>query len=70
VAESEIILYEHRKRPSPETAARNTGEALAEQNRWSFGLPYAEALPDATAIVVYYADGEKSLSIHCAKLLT
>ena len=35
---------------------------------WSFGLPYAEALPDGDVLVVYYAGTESSMDIHYARL--
>jgi len=36
-----------------------TGEALVEMGTWSYGLPYAEALPDGDVAVVHYAAGER-----------
>lgn len=50
---SEVVLYEYREQGKER--ARDTGEMLAEMSVWSFGLPYAEGLPDGEVMVVYYA---------------
>jgi len=41
------------------TSATNatTGDALVEMGTWSYGLPYADALPDGDVGVVHYAPG-------------
>ena len=52
-AETEVALYEYREQGRDR--ARDTGEMLAEMSVWSFGLPYAEALPEGDVMVVYYA---------------
>lgn len=39
------------------SAGETTGEALVEMGTWSFGLAYAEALPDGDVGVVHYAPG-------------
>ena len=36
-----------------------TGDALVEMGTWSYGLPYAEMLPDGDVGVVHYAAGAK-----------
>jgi hypothetical protein len=35
---------------------------------WTFGLPYAEALPDDDVLIVYYAGTESVMDIHWARL--
>jgi hypothetical protein len=35
---------------------------------WSFGLPYAETLPDGDVLVMYYAGTDKQMDIHWARL--
>jgi hypothetical protein len=35
---------------------------------WTFGLPYAEALPDGDVLVVYYAGNDQTLDIRWARL--
>ena len=42
----------------------DTGDLLAEMGTWSFGLPFAEALPDGDVMVVYY-EGNTSLMQAC-----
>ena len=41
---------------------------LADVLLWSFGLPYAEALPDGDVIVLYYAGTAETMDIHWAHL--
>ena len=35
---------------------------------WTYGLPYAEALPDGDVMVVYYAGDGRAMDIHYARL--
>jgi hypothetical protein len=65
-AASDIAIYEH-ARPSAGTDI-NTGDALASMGLWNFGLPFAEALPDGDALVVYYAGEASALDIRSARL--
>jgi hypothetical protein len=46
----------------------STGDALASMDLWSFGLPYAEALPGGDALVVYYAGEARALDIRWARI--
>ena len=62
---TELILHTHKVATS---AAENTGELLGDMSMWSFGLPYAEALPDGDVMVMYYAGTEKALDIHWVRL--
>ena len=64
--ESEVVLYsleQHRSRD-----LGNTGEMLADMNVWTYGLPYAETLPDGDVLVVYYAGTELSMDVHWCRL--
>jgi hypothetical protein len=36
---------------------------------WSFGLPFAEVLPDGEVLVAYYAGTEAAMDIHWCRLL-
>jgi hypothetical protein len=66
-AATEVCIYSH----SMNTAAENqdsTGDCLAEQSRWAYGLPFAEALPDDDVLVVYYAGTPDAMSIRTAHL--
>jgi hypothetical protein len=63
--ESEVVIYTHR-----EAAAQgdDKGALLAEMGLWSFGLPYAEALPDGTVLVGYYAGCASRMDVRWARL--
>lgn len=63
---SDVTLYSHAT-PSAGTDI-NTGDALASMDLWSFGLPYAEALPNGDALVVYYAGEPTALDLHWARI--
>lgn len=62
---SEVVIYTH---PQAAKQDDNTGELLAEMGLWSFGLPYAEALPDGDVLVLYYAGTNQKMDIHWARL--
>jgi Neuraminidase (sialidase) len=62
---SEVVLYTHGQ---PAHQDERTGDLLAEMALWSFGLPYAEALPCGDVLVLYYAGNEETLDIHWARL--
>ena len=65
-AASEVMLYHHH---SPaKTDSTDTGEMLQAMGVWSFGLPYAEGLPDGDVAVVYYAGDDQKMDIYCARL--
>jgi len=63
---TDVVIYSHAK-PSAGTDI-NTGDALASMGLWNFGLPFAEALPDGDALVVYYAGEASALDIRWARL--
>ncbi len=53
---SEVVLFEATPVASA-TSSGTTGDALVEMGTWSYGLAYAEALPDGDVGVVHYAPG-------------
>jgi hypothetical protein len=63
--DSEVVVYEHQM---PAATTENTGELLSDMKLWSFGLPYAEALPDGDALIAYYAGTEACMDIHWSRL--
>lgn len=63
---TEVVIYDH-ARPSADGEG-NTGDVLAGMELWSFGLPYAEALPDGDTLVLYYAGDAEALDIRWARL--
>jgi hypothetical protein len=64
--ETEVTIYQHPAIGG--TLRQTTGDMLADMGLWTFGLPYAEALPDGGVLVVYYAGHEGSMAIHWARL--
>ena len=63
---SEVTIYSHAEASAGTEIS--TGDALASMDLWSFGLPFAEALPDGDALVVYYAGEASALDIRWARL--
>ena len=64
-ASTEVVLYEHGKKAA---SSQDTGELLADMGQWSYGLPYAEAMPDGEVLIVYYAGTNRRMGIHWARL--
>ncbi len=64
-AASEVIIYRH---GASARQGRATGETLDDMSIWSYGLPYAAALPDGDVMVLYYAGAARALDIHFARL--
>lgn len=62
---SEVVVYTHGEAADQ---GDDTGALLAEMGLWSFGLPYAEVLPDGTVMVMYYAGNAAQMDIRWAKL--
>lgn len=63
--ESEVVLH---KAATPPATAGSTAEALADMQTWSYGLPFAEVLPDGDVMVVYYAGTSSAMDIHWVRL--
>lgn len=63
--ESEVVLHEA---STAINTISSTGEALADMQTWSYGLPFAEALPDGDVMVVYYAGLPDAMDIRWARL--
>lgn len=64
-AANEVVVYTHGQ---GEAASGATGDMLASMDLWSFGLPYAEALPDGDVLVLYYAGEPAALDVRWARL--
>jgi hypothetical protein len=64
---SEVELYALGEPPAGQ-GQDDTGALLAEMSLWTFGLPYAEALPGGDVLVAFYAGSTASLDIHWARL--
>ena len=69
-AATEVEIYRHAADASGSAAAPgDTGDLLAEMGLWSFGLPFAAALPDGDAMVVYYAGDNSCMEVRWARLV-
>lgn len=64
--ETEIVIHDSREQRTDST--ENTGQMLAEMSLWTYGLPYAEPLPNGEVMVVYYAGGENGLDVRWARI--
>jgi hypothetical protein len=64
--ETEVVVYQHPGAGG--TSRQSTGDMLVDMGLWTFGLPYAEALPDGDVIVVHYAGQEGSMGVHWVRL--
>ena len=64
---SEVVLYALDGAGS-RAGGDSTGELLADMGLWTFGLPFAEVLPDGDVLVVYYAGSEAAMDIRFARL--
>lgn len=62
---TDVVLYTHGEAAKQDD---KTGELLAEMGLWSFGLPYAEALPNGEVLVVYYAGTNAAMALHWGRL--
>ena len=64
--ESEVIVYLH---SAPKNGKnQDTGKLLAGMEMWSFGLPFATALPGGDVLVTYYAGDSQTMSLHFTRL--
>ncbi len=65
-AASEVTVYSHATAKNDATG--DTGELLGEMALWSFGLPFACALPDGDVLVTWYAGDAATMDLHWARL--
>lgn len=66
--ESELEIYRHTTASVDDATDDSVGELLGEMSLWSFGLPYAETLPDGTVAILYYAGTDSEMAIRYATL--
>jgi hypothetical protein len=64
----EVVLYTLDQAAQPGAGDDSTGALLAEMGLWTFGLPYAEPLPDGDVLVAYYAGTPAAMDIRWARL--
>jgi len=64
---SEVVIFALRT-AGADKHNDTTGALLADMGLWTFGLPFAEVLPNDDVLIVYYAESEVSMDIHWARL--
>jgi hypothetical protein len=64
---TEVVIYSH-STGAQTLPGDDTGAMLTDMALWTFGLPYAEALPDGDVIIFYYAGSENCMDIHWSRL--
>ena len=67
-SETEVVLYTHEQAMAQDPGDEDTGELLEEMGLWTFGLPFAEVLPDGSVMVLYYAGISESMSCYWVRL--
>ena len=63
--DSEVVLYEHKGK---ESTGDDTAELVTQIIHWSYGLPFAEALPNGEVMVIYYAGTDTCMDCRWARL--
>ena len=66
--ETEAVIYTHQKSNSVSSHTGTTKDALGDMGVWSYGMPYAEVLPDGDVIAVYYAGNSEAMNACWARL--
>ena len=66
--ETETVIYAHQTATSVKSNTGTTKDALVDMGVWSYGLPYAEVLPDGDVIVLYYAGNSEAMNACWARL--
>jgi hypothetical protein len=66
--ETDVVIYALGDDSTRAAGADTTGDLLVEMSLWTFGLPYAEPLPDGDVLVAYYAGDAATLDIRWARL--
>jgi len=61
----EVVIYAHGGNTEQ---TDGTAATLDDMSIWTYGLPYAEALPDGDVMVVYYAGDQRTMDIRYACL--
>lgn len=67
-AGTECELYRLMTAAKQESPANSTGDLLADMGLWTFGLPFAERMPDGDVLVAYYAGTATRMDIRMARL--
>jgi hypothetical protein len=59
--ETDVVIYAHQAAQPKSAQTGGTTDALVDMGKWSYGLPYAEALPDGDVLVVHYAGNSSAM---------
>jgi hypothetical protein len=65
---TEIEIYELAAAAKQEAPKSSTGDILADMGLWTFGLPFAERLPDGDVLAAFYAGIPTRMDIRLARL--
>lgn len=69
---TEIEIYRHQLsalKNTEDNQSPTTGDVLEDMRFWSYGLPYAAALPNGDVMVLYYAGDGTSMNIHWSRIV-
>jgi len=66
--QTDIVIYDHRASAPKSRHTGATTAVLVDMKVWSYGLSYAEPLPDGDVIVVYYAGSGDAMDACWARL--
>ena len=67
-AGTERELYRLETAAKQESPGTSTGDLLANMGLWTFGLPFAERMPDGDVLVAYYAGAATRMDIRLARV--
>jgi hypothetical protein len=66
--ETDVVVFAHQAARPTSAHTGATTDALVDTSAWSYGLPYAETLPDGDILVVYYAGSSHAMDACWARL--
>lgn len=64
-ADTEVLLYQHQQK---ESTGDDTAKLVRQIVHWSYGLPFAEVLPNGEVMVIYYAGTDTCMDCRWARL--
>jgi hypothetical protein len=65
---TEVVLFQLESTGESKQGEDTTGALLEEMSLWTFGLPFAAALPDGDVLVMYYASSTTAIDIRWARV--
>jgi Neuraminidase (sialidase) len=67
-AATDVEIYGLESAAKQESGKGTTGDILADMGLWTFGLPFAERMPDGDILVAYYGGVPTRMDIRLARL--